>query len=54
MASYFGWPRAHEDDAERAISAGLGILKAVRSMTAKQGITLPRAVKEQLRLFRYT
>jgi hypothetical protein len=26
----------------------------VRSMTAKQGITLPRAVKEQLRLFRYT
>ena len=30
---YFGWPRAHEDDAERAISAGLGVLKAVQSMT---------------------
>ena len=34
---YFGWPRAHEDDAERAISAGLGILKAVQSMTAIKG-----------------
>ncbi len=34
---YFGWPHAHEDDAERAISAGLGILKAVRSMTAVKG-----------------
>ena len=34
---YFGWPRAHEEDAERAISAGLGILKAVQSMTAVQG-----------------
>jgi class 3 adenylate cyclase len=34
---YFGWPRAHEDDAERAISAGLGILKAVQSMTAVKG-----------------
>jgi class 3 adenylate cyclase/predicted ATPase/predicted transcriptional regulator len=34
---YFGWPRAHEDDAERAVSAGLGILKAVQSMTAVKG-----------------
>ena len=30
---YFGWPRAHEDDAERAIRAGLGVLKAVQSIT---------------------
>ncbi|MBI4517523.1 MAG: AAA family ATPase [Deltaproteobacteria bacterium] len=29
---YFGWPRAHEDDAERAVRAGLGIVDAeVRS-----------------------
>jgi class 3 adenylate cyclase/predicted ATPase len=34
---YFGWPRAHEDDAERAISAGLDILRAVQSMTADKG-----------------
>ena len=26
---YFGWPRAHEDDAERAVRAGLGIVEAV-------------------------
>ncbi len=27
--AYFGYPRAHEDDAERAITAGLGIVEAV-------------------------
>jgi class 3 adenylate cyclase/tetratricopeptide (TPR) repeat protein len=27
--AYFGYPKAHEDDAERAITAGLGILEAV-------------------------
>ena len=26
---YFGWPRAHEDDAQRALHAGLGIVEAV-------------------------
>jgi len=26
--AYFGYPRAHEDDAERAINAGLGIIEA--------------------------
>ena len=26
---YFGWPRAHEDDAERAVRAGLDIVAAV-------------------------
>jgi class 3 adenylate cyclase/predicted ATPase len=30
---YFGWPRAHEDDPERAINAGLGITEAVRAIT---------------------
>ncbi len=29
---YFGWPRAHEDDAERAIDAGLAISDAVRTL----------------------
>ena len=26
---YFGWPRAHEDDAPRALHAGLGIVEAI-------------------------
>jgi class 3 adenylate cyclase/predicted ATPase len=29
---YFGYPRAHEDDAQRAVRAGLGILQAVHSL----------------------
>ena len=39
---YFGWPRAHEDDAGRAINAGLGILDAVQSLTAVKGTTILR------------
>ncbi len=30
--AYFGYPRAHEDDAERAINAGLGIVEALDSL----------------------
>ncbi len=30
VLAYFGWPRAHEDDAERAVRAGLGLLDALR------------------------
>jgi predicted ATPase/class 3 adenylate cyclase len=26
---YFGWPRAHEDDAQRALYAGLGLVEAI-------------------------
>ena len=29
---YFGYPQAHEDDAERAVRAGLGILAALRTL----------------------
>jgi class 3 adenylate cyclase len=29
VLAYFGYPRAHEDDAERAIRAGLGVVDAV-------------------------
>ena len=31
---YFGWPRAHEDDAVRAIRAGLEVAEAVAKLTA--------------------
>jgi class 3 adenylate cyclase len=29
VLAYFGYPRAHEDDAERAVRAGLGVIDAV-------------------------
>jgi class 3 adenylate cyclase len=32
---YFGYPRAHEDDAERAIRAGLGVIDAVGRLDVK-------------------
>ena len=31
---YFGWPRAHEDDAVRAIRAGLEVVKAISELKA--------------------
>jgi class 3 adenylate cyclase len=32
---YFGYPQAHEDDAERAVQAGLGVIQAVGELKAK-------------------
>jgi class 3 adenylate cyclase/predicted ATPase len=32
---YFGYPRAHEDDAERAVRAGLGVIDAVGCLDLK-------------------
>ena len=37
---YFGYPRAHEDDAERAARAGLAVVEAVRDLGRDQGVTL--------------
>jgi predicted ATPase/class 3 adenylate cyclase len=37
---YFGWPRAHEDDAERAVRVGLDLVEAVREVHAGNGLTL--------------
>ena len=34
---YFGWPRAHEDEAERAVRAGLAITAAVARLRAPDG-----------------
>ena len=31
---YFGYPRAHEDDAERAVRAGLGLIDAIGRLDA--------------------
>ncbi|MGK9169684.1 AAA family ATPase [Inquilinus limosus] len=35
LLAYFGIPRAHEDDAQRAVSAGLGIVEAVRHLSER-------------------
>ena len=32
---YFGWPVAHEDDAQRAVRAGLGMLEAMGSLNGR-------------------
>jgi hypothetical protein len=29
---YFGYPQAHEDDAQRAIRTGLGIVEAIETL----------------------
>src|ERR1700722_10114393 len=34
VLAYFGWPQAHEDDAERAVRAGLALVKAVGALEA--------------------
>ena len=37
---YFGYPQAHEDDAERAVRAGLGIVEAVAGLHPRDDLTL--------------
>ncbi|MGC2785008.1 MAG: adenylate/guanylate cyclase domain-containing protein [Roseiarcus sp.] len=37
---YFGYPRAHEDDAERAVRAGLKLVDSVRNLRQERGVTL--------------
>ena len=34
---YFGYPQAHEDDAERAVRAGLAVIEAVGRLPARRG-----------------
>jgi predicted ATPase/class 3 adenylate cyclase len=41
---YFGWPRAHEDDAERAVCAGLELVSAVGRLVTPVGETLAARV----------
>ncbi|MFL5332596.1 MAG: adenylate/guanylate cyclase domain-containing protein, partial [Geminicoccaceae bacterium] len=40
VLAYFGWPKAHEDDAERAVRAGLDVLSAVRRLRTPDGVPL--------------
>jgi class 3 adenylate cyclase len=40
VLAYFGWPRAHEDDAERAVRAGLELADGVAQLETPTGRTL--------------
>ena len=44
---YFGYPHAHEDDAERAVRAGLALIEAVGKLHAQE--QLHRAGKGTVR-----
>ena len=44
VLAYFGWPRAHEDDAERAVRAGLAIAAAVPGIATPAGEPLAARV----------
>jgi class 3 adenylate cyclase len=39
LLAYFGYPRAHEDDAQRAVHAGLGIVEAMRTFNSQRSET---------------
>ncbi|MCZ6588465.1 MAG: AAA family ATPase [Alphaproteobacteria bacterium] len=40
LMTYFGWPQAHEDDAERAVRAALEITEAVKRVTAPEPLAV--------------
>jgi class 3 adenylate cyclase/predicted ATPase len=44
MLAYFGWPQAHEDDAERAVRAGLDLTDAIERLVAPSGKALAARV----------
>ena len=45
ILAYFGFPQAHENDAERAINAGLGIVDAVDKLDVEKAISGRLAVR---------
>jgi TOMM system kinase/cyclase fusion protein len=47
---YFGWPKAHEDDAERAVRAGLALPGAISALNEK----LPSGVRLAVRVGMHT
>ena len=44
VLAYFGWPRAHEDEAERAVRAGLALTQAIGQLETPTGETLAARV----------
>jgi len=45
---YFGYPEAHEDDAERAVRAGLAVIEAVGRLTAPEPLSVRLGVASGL------
>jgi class 3 adenylate cyclase/predicted ATPase len=44
VLAYFGYPTAHEDDAERAVRAGLGLIDAIANLAPAPGVRLQTRV----------
>jgi class 3 adenylate cyclase len=44
VLAYFGWPQAHEDDAERAVRAGLQLVQDVARLDPGAGVRLQARV----------
>ena len=44
VLAYFGWPQAHEDDAERAVRAGLDLTEHTARLTGRDGKRLAARV----------
>jgi class 3 adenylate cyclase/predicted ATPase len=44
VLAYFGWPKAHEEEAERAVRTGLTIVEAVAQLTVPDGARLAARV----------
>ena len=40
ILTYFGWPKAHEDDAERALRAALEIVQAVKGASSAESLSV--------------
>jgi SAM domain (Sterile alpha motif)/Adenylate and Guanylate cyclase catalytic domain len=47
VLAYFGWPRAHEDEAERAVTASLAIVEAVDRLRSPDGRPTCRAGRDR-------
>src|SRR5206468_2671378 len=45
---YFGYPLAHEDDAQRAVRAGLGIVRAMRELPQRLNVRLPHPMQVRI------
>jgi class 3 adenylate cyclase len=45
VLAYFGYPQAHEDDAQRAVRAALGIIEAMRTLNEERGTRVALKVR---------
>jgi class 3 adenylate cyclase/tetratricopeptide (TPR) repeat protein len=50
LLAYFGYPRAHEDDAARAVRAGLGIIAGIRTLNDELAGRIRPAVPLRVRI----